>query len=213
MKLCLRSSDGKTGITVLPRAYGAKRRADRKGGTLYRLFNTVRCDVEYEGPDMKRHASSRCISTFDIERMCTAAESVLSGRLGKASVASRRRDIKLTFVKTSGEYRLSLEIAADPGRTGVCLTNLDAAAFSRYCAVFRTWKAQYPVLSERELSRVYTLRPGTGPERSAAKAQPHTGSRDISGFKEPAAAAYSETWLDIWLENLDDPTGDDEKLD
>ena len=212
MNLVLKSSDWETRVSVRPRSYDAKRRRSRKGGLSYRFINQVRYDIDYEGSDVKRSVEGRSISTYDIERICVAADAVLSGRAKELSVSSRKRDLKLTLAKKPDKYWLSLEFASDQGRMSICLTNLDRADFCRYCAVFYHWKILYPVLCEQELNRDYRNDPYWETiDQRQAKISP--GSRDILRFNELMEEADGKNWRDELWGDLDDLLGDDDELD
>lgn len=212
MELNLRSSDGKTRVSISPLSYVAKCRRSRKGGPPYRFTNHVRYDIDYEGPNAKRSIGDRSISTYDIERICAAADAVLSEKAKKLSVSSRKRDLKLTLAKRPDKYWLSLDIASDQGRMSICLTNLDRADFCRYCAVFYHWKILYSVLSEQELNRDFRNDPyWESIKQVQAKISP--GSRDVLRFEELMEEADGKNWRDELWGDLDDLLGDDDELD
>ena len=125
MQLDLRSSDGKTRVSVRPLGYIAKCRRSRKEGPSYRFINQVKYDIDCEEPGVKRSIGDRRISTYDIEMIYTAADAVLSGKAKEMSVSSRKRDLKLTLAKVQERFQVSLVIAADQGKIAIFRTDLD----------------------------------------------------------------------------------------
>lgn len=152
----LQLSDGKRTLFLTLHGYDMEFREHQKKGPTWRRFNSVKYSFDIG----HWHANDRHLSTFDIERITVAAEAVLLGRVEKASVSSRRKDFKLTLTKTPPTYKLSIELTVDSGKVTVCRNIRDKHLFSRYCTDFYRWKLLYPVLSEHELRRVYTTRPG-----------------------------------------------------
>jgi hypothetical protein len=211
LELDLRTPDGKTRVSVRPLGYYAKCRKSRKRGPSYRFTNQVKYNIDYEGHDVKRSIGDRSISTYDIERICAAADAVLSGKAKELTVSSQKRDLKLTLAKMQERFQLSLEIAADQGRITICLNDLDRAAFCGYCAAFHSWKILYPILRETELNRTFK-----DPEKEASNIF-HSfnppGSANFSRFDEMMAENRGENWRDELWGEFDDLLGDDEELD
>lgn len=212
MQLDLRSADGKTRVSVRPLGYIEKCRKSRKGGPSYRFINQVNYEIDYEEPGVKRSIGDRSISTYDIERICAAADAVLSGKAKELSASSRKRDLKLTLAKMQERFQLSLEIATDQGRITICPKNLDRAAFCWCCAAFISWKILYPVLSEQELNRDFRVDPDEEAINIVHAKNP-LGSRDRARFDElmeeadgkTGAMNFGATWTISW--------GDDDELD
>lgn len=154
----LQLSDGKRTILLTLLAYDTKYREHRKKGPTWRRFNSVKCFCVCDGPSGKEIFKNH-ISTYDIERLCVAANAVLSGKQNRVKVTNKKRDLRLGMKKKLDRYSMSIEILTDRGMISVLDDNMDHCVFADKCAKLSGWKEDYPVLSDQKLKQVHNTRP------------------------------------------------------